>query len=75
MNSLAQQHLRAWFTPARRKLIRCSELDRQAHRPTGTFSRFLALDPEVPLTYTISHYYSALAALGYQPPISLLKGG
>lgn len=64
-----QQHLQDWFTLNRKKLIRCSELDRRAGRPIGTFSRFLALDPEVPLTHTISTYYPALIELGYFPPL------
>jgi hypothetical protein len=63
-------HLRTWFTEERRKLIRSSELDRQAGRPVGTFSRFLAGSPTVPLTYSpgLTSYYPALALLGYQPP-------
>ena len=63
-------HLLEWFTPARRALIRSSELDRQARRPVGTFSRFLAGQDGVSLTYHpgLSSYYPALALLGYQPP-------
>ena len=67
-----QNHLRLWFTPERKALIRGTALDRLASCPTGTFSRFLANDPEVPLTRLIYLYYPALTLLGYAPPIITL---
>lgn len=63
--------IRQWFTGDRRRLIRSAELDRLAGRPVATFSRFLANDPSVPLTFTLSSYLPALALVGFVPvPIS-----
>lgn len=68
-NMTPQDHLKEWFTESRRALISGSALDRLSSCPKGTFSRFLANDPSVPLTRLIYLYYPALALLGYVPPI------
>lgn len=76
LNSAAE-HLRAWFTPERRKLINASELDRLAGRPVGLFARFLARQPNVVLTRGngLADYYPFLALLGYEPPTPLASEG
>lgn len=64
------EHLRAWFTPERRKLISARSLDELAGRPPDMLSRFLAGTKH----YTLSRgkgvtvYYPFLALLGYAPP-------
>jgi len=64
----AAEHLRAWFTPARRELISTRAVDRLAGRPVGTLARFLA--GEKYMTFEkidISLYYPTLALVGYVP--------
>lgn len=63
-------HLRAWFTPARRKLISSRALDELANRYPGTFSRFLAGEASYVLTRGngLKDYYPVLRLLGYHPP-------
>lgn len=64
------QHLLAWFTPERRKLINSSALDRQAKRPIGNFSRFLAAGTRITFEHTdLTCYYPVLQLIGYLPPI------
>ena len=63
------EHLRAWFTPDRRKLISARAVDVLAGRPIGTFHRFLTGVPHVTLGRTgLSVYYPVLALIGYVPP-------
>ena len=68
------EHLLAWFTPARRKLISTRALDAEAGAPLGTFSRFLKGERHVTFRRSgLARYYPALQLLGYVPPdISLI---
>jgi hypothetical protein len=67
----AAQHLLAWFTEERKKLISSRALDTYAGRPVGTFSRFLARQPGFTFTRTsLRPYYPFLKLLGYEPPTS-----
>lgn len=63
------EHLRAWFTPERRKLISARAVDVLAGRPIGTFHRFLTGVPHVTLGRTgLTVYYPILRLIGYVPP-------
>ena len=63
------QHLLAWFTPARRQLIVGSAIDILAHRPRGSFARFLDSDSDTTFErIDLTPYYPVLQLLGYLPP-------
>ena len=72
ISAAAAQHLLTWFTPERRALITTTYLDKLAHQPDDTFSRFLAghRNSGLPLS-SIQDYYQALRPLGYRPDLDL----
>jgi hypothetical protein len=63
------QHIKEWFTPELRHLINCSEVDRQAGKNVGTFSKFLGGRHHTTLEFVGVHdYYPVLLLLGYLAP-------
>lgn len=70
----AAEHLRAWFTDDRRKLISARAVDIMANRPPGTLSRFLAGEKYMTFERAdVSQYYPVLRLVGYSPPNSSRK--
>lgn len=63
-------HLRAWFTPERRRLISARAVDELAASGTpSAFWRFLNGSPNVTFRIVgLSRYYEVLAHVGYVPP-------
>lgn len=66
------QHLLAWFTPERRRLINASAVDRLAKKSVGVFSKFLKGNRYMTFERSgVAAYYPVLHLIGYLPPPEL----
>ena len=64
----AADHLKAWFTPARRALLSLRAIDLAAGSTPGTLNRFLNGEKYMNFNRVgISRYLAVLALLGYVP--------